>query len=71
MIPIVKGHEPSVLTEAKRIIRSTPDATFCYDRFEESLSVRFLRRWLSNRGIFVPTVCAGSVRMDIRLRSSI
>jgi uncharacterized protein (TIGR02646 family) len=31
VIPIVKGHEPSVLTEAKRIIRSTPDATFCYE----------------------------------------
>ena len=31
MIPIVKGHEPAALTEAKRVIRNTPDATYCYE----------------------------------------
>ena len=31
MIPIVKGCEPAALAEAKRIIRNTPDATFCYE----------------------------------------
>ena len=31
MIPIVKGREPAALTEAKRVIRNTPDASICYE----------------------------------------
>lgn len=30
MIPIIKGNEPKALTEAKRDIQNTPDASFDY-----------------------------------------
>lgn len=50
MIPIVKGHEPSVLTEAKRIIRSTPDATFCYESLRGESKRKVLEALLAEQG---------------------
>lgn len=50
MIPIVKGHEPSVLTEAKRIIRNTPDATFCYESLRGESKRNLLEALLAEQG---------------------
>lgn len=50
MIPIVKGHEPAALTEAKRVIRNTPDATFCYESLRGEPKRRVLEALLVEQG---------------------
>lgn len=50
MIPIVKGHEPAALTEAKRIIRNTPDATYCYESLRGEPKRRVLEALLVEQG---------------------
>lgn len=50
MIPIVKGHEPVALTEAKRVIRNTPDATFCYESLRGEPKRKVLEALLVEQG---------------------
>lgn len=50
MIPIVKGCEPATLTEAKRIIRNTPDATFCYESLQGESKRKLLEALLAEQG---------------------
>lgn len=50
MIPIVKGHEPVALTEAKRIIRNTPDATYCYESLRGEPKRKVLEALLIEQG---------------------
>lgn len=50
MIPIVKGCEPASLTEAKRVIRNTPDATFCYESLRGEPKRRVLEALLVEQG---------------------
>lgn len=50
MIPIVKGHEPAALTEAKRIIRNTPDATYCYESLRGEPKRKVLEALLIEQG---------------------
>lgn len=50
MIPIVKGCEPAALAEAKRIIRNTPDATFCYESLRGESKRKLLEALLAEQG---------------------
>lgn len=50
MIPIVKGCEPAALAEAKRIIRNTPDATFCYESLRGGSKRKLLEALLAEQG---------------------
>lgn len=50
MIPIVKGHEPAALAEAKRAIRNTPDASFCYESLRGEPKRRVLEALLVEQG---------------------
>ncbi len=50
MIPIVKGCEPEALTEAKRIIRNTPDATYCYESLRGESKRKLLGALLAEQG---------------------
>lgn len=50
MIPIVKGHEPAALTEAKRVIRNTPDATYCYESLRGEPKRKVLETLLVEQG---------------------
>lgn len=50
MIPIVKGCEPAALAEAKRIIRNTPDATFCYESLRGESKRKLLKALLAEQG---------------------
>lgn len=50
MIPIVKGCEPAALTEAKRIIRNTPDATYCYESLRGESKRKVLEALLAEQG---------------------
>lgn len=50
MIPIVKGHEPAALTEAKRDIRNTPDATFDYTALRGEPKQRVLEALVAEQG---------------------
>lgn len=50
MIPIVKGCEPAALAEAKRIIRNTPDATFCYESLQGESKRKILEALLAEQG---------------------
>lgn len=49
MIPIVKGCEPAALAEAKRIIRNTPDATFCYESLRGESKRKLLKALLAEQ----------------------
>lgn len=50
MIPIVKGCEPAALAEAKRIIRNTPDTTFCYESLQGESKRKILEALLAEQG---------------------
>lgn len=50
MIPIVKGCEPAALAEAKRAIRNTPDASFCYESLRGEPKRRVLEALLVEQG---------------------
>ena len=50
MIPIVKGCEPAALTEAKRVIRNTPDATYCYESLRGEPKRKVLEALLAEQG---------------------
>lgn len=50
MIPIVKGCEPAALAEAKRFIRNTPDATFCYESLRGESKRKLLEALLAEQG---------------------
>ena len=50
MIPIVKGCEPAARAEAKRIIRNTPDATFCYESLRGESKRKLLEALLAEQG---------------------
>lgn len=50
MIPIVKGREPAALVEAKRVIRNTPDATFCYESLRGEPKRKVLEALLAEQG---------------------
>jgi uncharacterized protein (TIGR02646 family) len=50
VIPIVKGHEPAALTEAKRVIRNTPDATYCYESLRGEPKRKVLETLLVEQG---------------------
>lgn len=50
MIPIVKGCEPAALAEAKRIIRNTPDATFCYESLRGESKRKLLEALFAEQG---------------------
>lgn len=50
MIPIVKGCEPSALTEAKMAIRNTPDASFCYESLRGEPKRKVLEALLVEQG---------------------
>lgn len=50
MIPIVKGCEPAALAEAKRIIRNTPNATYCYESLRGESKRRALEALLAEQG---------------------
>lgn len=50
MIPIIKGCEPAALTEAKRIIRNTPDATYCYESLRGEPKRKVLEALLAEQG---------------------
>ena len=50
MIPIVKGCEPAAPAEAKRIIRNTPDATFCYESLRGESKRKLLEALLAEQG---------------------
>lgn len=50
MIPIVKGCEPAALTEAKRIIRNTPDTTYCYESLRGESKRKVLEALLAEQG---------------------
>lgn len=50
MIPIVKGHEPAALTEVKRDIRNTPDATFDYTALRGEPKQRVLEALVAEQG---------------------
>ena len=50
MIPIAKGCEPAALTEAKRIIRNTPDATYCYESLRGEPKRKVLEALLAEQG---------------------
>lgn len=50
MIPIVKGCEPAALVEAKRIIRNTPDATYCYESLRGEPKRKVLEALLAEQG---------------------
>lgn len=58
MIPIVKGCEPAALAEAKRIIRNTPDATFCYESLRGESKRKLLEALLAEQG----HLCAYCIR---------
>lgn len=50
MIPIVKGREPEALVAAKRTIRNTPDATFCYESLRGDSKREVLEALLVEQG---------------------
>ena len=50
MIPIVMRCEPAALAVAKRIIRNTPDTTFCYESLQGESKRRILEALLAEQG---------------------
>lgn len=71
MIPIVKGCEPAALAEARRIIRNTPDATFCYESLRGESKRKLLEALFAEQG-HLCAYCMCRIGTDgIWLRSSI
>lgn len=50
MIPIIKGNEPKALTEAKRDIQNTPDASFDYSSLRGEHKRKVLEALIAEQG---------------------
>ena len=50
MIPIIKGNEPKALTEAKRDIQNTPDASFDYSSLRGEHKRKILEALVAEQG---------------------
>lgn len=50
MIPIVKGCEPAALVVAKRVIRNTPDVSYCYESLRGESKRKVLEALLAEQG---------------------